>query len=401
MFSKIKFGKTLMKHKYIIVDDNHESILKTQANAMRFENLAFVGYANNYDDALNLILEQQPSLVFLEINPSNKESNLSLALINELYRYLTVVPKIIVITSSQEMIFKAMEFGVADYLIKPLNINDFRKSILKFEKSITANSVVIPTQNVVSVAQNVVETVLTNETQIEIPSEEKPVEELETTIEEEEEEIAEHFVSDDESVFEENLVIDEEEIQTETEETLEEITTNITEEVLEENAETTEIEENNQETETVEEEQDEEVTTEEQEQQDEEVQILEAKKIIVQHEQPLIICVKSYGDYRYIDSRDVLYLEADNNSTDIHLKDGEMVTAFKTLKHFENVLPTNQFLRIHNSYIISINHVSRIHTGNSVCFIKNSTTKLPFSKSYRDNVELIIHNIASGNYLEI
>jgi len=395
MFSKIKFGKTLMKHKYIIVDDNHESILKTQANAMRFENLAFVGYANNYDDALNLILEQQPSLVFLEINPEKKESNLSLALINELYRYLTVVPKIIVTTHSQEMIFKAMEFGVADYLIKPLNINDFRKSILKFEKATIAHNVVIPAQNVVSVGQNVVETVLVNEPQIEIPSEEKPTEEIETTIEEEA--IAEHFVVDDETVFEENHVIVEEEIQPETGETLEEITTENTEETFEENAETTEIEEIKNETEVVEDE----ITLEEENQQDEEVQILEAKKVIIQQEQPLIICVKSYGDYRYIDSRDVLYLEADNNSTDIHLKDGEMVTAFKTLKHFENVLPTNQFLRIHNSYIIGINHVSRIHTGNAVCFIKNSTIKLPFSKSYRDNVELIIHQIASGNYLEI
>lgn len=395
MFSKIKFGKTLMKHKYIIVDDNHESILKTQANAMRFENLAFVGYANNYDDALNLILEQQPSLVFLEINPEKKESNLSLALINELYRYLTVVPKIIVTTHSQEMIFKAMEFGVADYLIKPLNINDFRKSILKFEKATIAHNVVIPAQNVVSVGQNVVETVLANEPQIEIPSEEKPTEEIETTIEEEA--IAEHFVVDDETVFEENHVIVEEEIQPETGETLEEITTENTEETFEENAETTEIEEIKNETEVVEDE----ITLEEENQQDEEVQILEAKKVIIQQEQPLIICVKSYGDYRYIDSRDVLYLEADNNSTDIHLKDGEMVTAFKTLKHFENVLPTNQFLRIHNSYIIGINHVSRIHTGNAVCFIKNSTIKLPFSKSYRDNVELIIHQIASGNYLEI
>lgn len=384
-----------MKHKYIIVDDNHESILKTQANAMQFGNLAFVGYANNYDDALNLILEQQPSLVFLEINPEKKESNLSLALINELYRYLTVVPKIIVTTNSQEMIFKAMEFGVADYLIKPLNINDFRKSLLKFEKSIIAHNVVIPAQNVVSVGQNVMETVLANEPQIEIPSEEKPVEEIETTIEEEA--IAEDFVVDDETAFEENLVIEEEEIQPEIEETLEEITTENTEETFEENAETTEIEEIKNETEVVEDE----ITLEEENQQDEEVQILEAKKVIIQQEQPLIICVKSYGDYRYIDSRDVLYLEADNNSTDIHLKDGEMVTAFKTLKHFENVLPTNQFLRIHNSYIIGINHVSRIHTGNAVCFIKNSTIKLPFSKSYRDNVELIIHQIASGNYLEI
>lgn len=371
-----------MKHKYIIVDDNHESILKTQANAMQFENLAFVGYANNYDGALNLILEQQPTLVFLEINPEKKESNLSLALINELYRYLTVVPKIIVTTSSQEMIFKAMEFGVADYLIKPLNINDFRKSILKFEKTTTTHNVVIPTQNVVSVAQNVVETVLANEPQIEISSEEKPVEEI----------ISEHFVANDETVFEENLAVEEEGIQPETEEILEEIITNETEEVLEENSETTEVETNNDETEVVE---------ETEEKQDEEVQILETKKIIIQQEQPLIICVKSYGDYRYIDSRDVLYLEADNNSTDIHLKDGEMVTAFKTLKHFENVLPTNQFLRIHNSYIMNVNQVARIHTGNTVCYIKNTTIKLPFSKSYKDNVELIIHRIASGNYIEI
>jgi hypothetical protein len=51
-------------------------------------------------------------------------------------------------------------------------------------------------------------------------------------------------------------------------------------------------------------------------------------------EQPLILCIKSYGDYRYIDARDICYLQADN-STDIHLNNGEMVTAFKTLKHFE------------------------------------------------------------------
>ena len=50
-------------------------------------------------------------------------------------------------------------------------------------------------------------------------------------------------------------------------------------------------------------------------------------------QQSLIICVKSYDDYRYIDSNDVLYFEADNNSTDIHLSNGEMITAFKTLKH--------------------------------------------------------------------
>jgi len=117
-------------------------------------------------------------------------------------------------------------------------------------------------------------------------------------------------------------------------------------------------------------------------------------------EEPLILCIKSYGDYRYIDTRDIAYFQADNNSTDIHLTNGEMVTAFKTLKLFEGVLPY-PFVRIHNSYIVNSNCVSRIHTGNALCYIKNTAIKLPFSKSYKANIDLIISEISNGNYLEI
>ena len=162
--------------------------------------------------------------------------------------------------------------------------------------------------------------------------------------------------------------------------------------------EETEVETTNEEVETIQETEEENTETE--------VEVVNPSPITeeiitVQKEQPLIICVKSYGDYRYIDSTDILYFEADNNSTDIHLNNGEMITAFKTLKHFESVLPSKDFLRIHNSYIINVNQVSRIHTGNALCFIKNSTVKLPFSKSYKENVDLIITRIAGGNYLEI
>jgi DNA-binding LytR/AlgR family response regulator len=117
-------------------------------------------------------------------------------------------------------------------------------------------------------------------------------------------------------------------------------------------------------------------------------------------EKPLILCIKSYGDYRYIDAKDICYFQADNNSTDLHLNNGEMITAFKTLKHFEGLL-TFPFIRIHNSYIVNRNYISRIHTGNTLCYIKNSATKLPFSKSYKGNIDLIISEISKGNYLEI
>lgn len=117
-------------------------------------------------------------------------------------------------------------------------------------------------------------------------------------------------------------------------------------------------------------------------------------------QQALVLCIKSYGDYRYIDTRDIAYLKADNNSTDIHLNTGEMITAFKTLKHFESAL-YYPFVRIHNSYIVNSRYISRIHTGNSMCHLKNSLTKIPFSKTYKSNIDLIISKISSDNYLEI
>lgn len=115
-------------------------------------------------------------------------------------------------------------------------------------------------------------------------------------------------------------------------------------------------------------------------------------------EKPLILCVKSYGDYRFINAEDIVYLQADNNSTDIYLKNGEMITAFKTLKQFESSL-RHPFTRVHNSYILNSTCVTRIHFGNSVCYLKDSI-KVPFSKSYKENVDAILDEITGGNYLE-
>jgi DNA-binding LytR/AlgR family response regulator len=61
-----------------------------------------------------------------------------------------------------------------------------------------------------------------------------------------------------------------------------------------------------------------------------------------------------------------------------------MITAFKTLKHFEGVL-SYPFVRIHNSYIVNSRYISRIHTGNAVCYIKNDGED---SKSYKVNIDL-------------
>lgn len=97
------------------------------------------------------------------------------------------------------------------------------------------------------------------------------------------------------------------------------------------------------------------------------------------------LCLKSYKDYRFIDLEEILFLKADNNTTDFFMNDGKVVSAYKTLKFFEASLPQN-FTRIHHSYIINQNFVSRIHFGKSECSLKKNDYQIPFSRSYRNNV---------------
>lgn len=103
------------------------------------------------------------------------------------------------------------------------------------------------------------------------------------------------------------------------------------------------------------------------------------------------ICIKSYSDYHFVALQDVTYLKADNNTTDIQMDNGKTVNAYKTLKHFESTLPF-YFLRIHKSYIVNINHVSRIHFSKSKCYL-NYNEILPFSLTYKDNIDTIIRKI--------
>ncbi|WP_400073061.1 LytR/AlgR family response regulator transcription factor [Zobellia russellii] len=114
--------------------------------------------------------------------------------------------------------------------------------------------------------------------------------------------------------------------------------------------------------------------------------ILRLKKQVPAKAEPQTLCLKSYRDFQYINTDDILYLQADNNSTEFVMKDGTINNAYKTLKTFENQLPKN-FVRIHQSYIVNTNFISRISYGKSYCTLKQTKMQLPFSKSYRQNID--------------
>lgn len=108
------------------------------------------------------------------------------------------------------------------------------------------------------------------------------------------------------------------------------------------------------------------------------------------------LCLKSYKDHHYINTEEIILLKADNNTTDFFLSDGTVVIAYKTLKTFESILPSN-FVRIHKSYIVNIDYVNRVNYGKNVCSVKEITEKIPFTKTYSSNIETMTKSLSNSS----
>ncbi|WP_338357338.1 LytR/AlgR family response regulator transcription factor [Yeosuana marina] len=112
---------------------------------------------------------------------------------------------------------------------------------------------------------------------------------------------------------------------------------------------------------------------------------------------PELVCLKSYKDYHFLDTSEIRFLKADNNTTDFHMVNGEIITAFKTLKTYEDQLP-GHFKRIHKSYIINTSKVTRIDFGKALCRLANIETSIPFSKKFKDNIDVIHRSLCKASY---
>jgi two-component system, LytTR family, response regulator len=75
------------------------------------------------------------------------------------------------------------------------------------------------------------------------------------------------------------------------------------------------------------------------------------------------IAIPSMEGLQFVETGNIIYLEAKSNYTCFYLKNNEKITVTKTLKDFEELLPVSIFIRIHHSYIINKNLVEKYIKG--------------------------------------
>ncbi|MDB4920070.1 LytTR family DNA-binding domain-containing protein [Mucilaginibacter sp.] len=102
--------------------------------------------------------------------------------------------------------------------------------------------------------------------------------------------------------------------------------------------------------------------------------------------QPSYIFIKSDKRIEKIELNDILYAECIGNYVSIHTA-GKKVLAYLTMKSLESQLPLNEFIKIHQSYLVNASKIDAIE-GNE---IKIGSRSLPMSRNNREIVMNIKH----------
>lgn len=103
------------------------------------------------------------------------------------------------------------------------------------------------------------------------------------------------------------------------------------------------------------------------------------------------IVVKITGKIKIIPVHEILYLEAADDFVKIYTGEGAFLKN-KTMQYFENLLHDQQFIRIHRSYIVSINQVTRLdqYDKDSYQAVLRPGIKLPVSKTGYNKLKTIL-----------
>ncbi len=100
----------------------------------------------------------------------------------------------------------------------------------------------------------------------------------------------------------------------------------------------------------------------------------------------------------FIETADIVYLEADGAYTDVWLKNGSKIVVSKKLKFFEDILDGRpNFFRSHRSFIVNINFLKKYNKGENALTLDNGKTVI-ISRDRKGEFEaqLKLHNITVG-----
>jgi len=104
------------------------------------------------------------------------------------------------------------------------------------------------------------------------------------------------------------------------------------------------------------------------------------------------IVLSDYESMHLVKVDEIVWCVAEGSYTRFKLFDGQEIMVSKNLKSYEDILSGDDFVRIHNSYLVNINHIKRFERSEGGLVIMNNGGTLPVSVRKKDALMNILKN---------
>lgn len=112
-----------------------------------------------------------------------------------------------------------------------------------------------------------------------------------------------------------------------------------------------------------------------------------------QHPKLNKICLSTADGFEFINTADILYCKAEGSYTAFILNNNSKLLVSKHLKEYESLLVEQQFMRVHNSYLINLNEVKKFVKSDGGYIIMNNNDLVNISRAKKDDFLDLMNNL--------
>jgi two-component system LytT family response regulator len=105
------------------------------------------------------------------------------------------------------------------------------------------------------------------------------------------------------------------------------------------------------------------------------------------------IILKTSENIYVVEADEIISVESDQNYSRFHLVEGETIFVSRTMKDYVPMLEGHAFYRVHQSYIINLNHVKRYQREENICVMSDGS-KIPVSYRKKDELFTLFKNLS-------
>jgi two-component system LytT family response regulator len=96
------------------------------------------------------------------------------------------------------------------------------------------------------------------------------------------------------------------------------------------------------------------------------------------------LCIPFSKGFQVVDIQNILYVEADSNYSNFHFVNKSVVCASKPVHEYATLLEDCNFVRIHKSYVVNLDHVTTYIKGEGGSVILSGGQEIEVSRRKKE-----------------